>query len=313
MTSLSEYTLFQGWVALLCRQNGSKSDRRAVSSVPVSVQTVTPYLCAANYSLHVRCAMWLGCCAGDVFHQVWCNRHPNEAKAYKKMGDVLAGDAFFSMRDGPKHSNQLVQLDIISLAAAAEAEAAGTGSTAAGSSAGTRGGVYSLQELEAAAAAAAADAAAQAVGLRVAQGALLATDLLGFAGIITWHEANEGLGLLRQQLACAMIEAAHPGLAEAAAAARPVLVETEEARYVMNPYNASESRARLLACRTAVVLAAMCSLVPARAVSVMLRCWDQHHPGTPKPYSTRLPACLHVCVLASYFEHLSAYCSVQRL
>ncbi|WIA31009.1 hypothetical protein OEZ86_001050 [Tetradesmus obliquus] len=169
--------------------------------------------------------------AGDVFHQVWCNRHPNEAKAYKKMGDVLAGDAFFSMRDGPKHSNQLVQLDIISLAAAAEAEAAGTGSTAAGSSAGTRG------------------------------------DLLGFAGIITWHEANEGLGLLRQQLACAMIEAAHPGLAEAAAAARPVLVETEEARYVMNPYNAT---------------------------SVMLTCWEQHHPGTPKPYST-LPEAFQGC------------------
>lgn len=182
---------------------------------------------------------------------MWCNRHPNAAKTYKKLSDVLAGDAFLSVVQGPKQPNQLVQLDVISLAAAAEAGATGsavlsnsagyaTHAAPAGNGGNMRGGVHSLQEVEAAAAAAAADAAAQAVVLRVAQGALLATDLLGFAGMITWHESNEGLGLLRQQLACTMIEAAHPGLAEAAAAAQHVVVEQDETRYAMSPYNASE-------------------------------------------------------------------------
>jgi hypothetical protein len=78
------------------------------------------------------------------------------------------------------------------------------------------------------------------VTLRVAQSALLAVDLLGFAETITWHEANEGLGLLRQQLACSMIEAAHPGLAEAAAAGQLVVADLDESRYFMSPYNASE-------------------------------------------------------------------------
>jgi hypothetical protein len=228
----------------------------SVTLVVYDQHLVTTALCADVVGLSAKlrcchlCAVLLPYHAGDVFHQVWCNRHPKAAKTYKKMGDVLAGDAFLSVVGGPKHPKQLVQLDVISLAAAAEADAAagsGTGSsssshTAAANSSSMRGGVHSLQEVEAAAAAAAADAAAQAVGLRVAQDALLAADLLGFAGMINWHETNEGLGLLRQQLACTMIEAAHPGLAEAAAAAQPVLAEADETRYVMNPYNASEWR-----------------------------------------------------------------------
>jgi hypothetical protein len=203
--------------------------------------------------------------AGEVFHKVWCYRHPNRPKKYKSMANILAGDAFLSMRDGPKHANQLVQLDIIALAAAAEAAAAAAawpGAPVAGNGAAhavfagaessrhssmggehVRSGVHSLQGVEAAAAAAAAaaaDAAAQAVSLRVAQGTLLAIDLLGFAGMISLHEANEGLGLLRQQLACTMIEAAHPGLAEAAAAGELVVAEQDESRYFMSPYNASK-------------------------------------------------------------------------
>jgi hypothetical protein len=226
---------------------------------------LTVFCCAANDGL-TTVDRTSAAPAGEVFHKVWCYRHPNRPKTYKSMANILAGDAFLSMRDGPKHANQLVQLDVIALAAAAEAAAAAAaawpGAPVAGNGAAhavfagaessshssmggehVRSGVHSLQGVEAAAAAAAAaaaDAAAQAVSLRVAQGTLLAIDLLGFAGMISWHEANEGLGLLRQQLACTMIEAAHPGLAEAAAAGELVVAEVDEGRYFMSPYNASE-------------------------------------------------------------------------
>lgn len=196
--------------------------------------------------------------AGEVFHMVWTGRHGPATKPYKKVADVLGNEPFLTIIDGPQHARQLVQLDIKAMAVAAGciagSEPAEAVQVARTESVGRDEASVAAEALQQTAlqvdagssgfstagdpAAESGPADADSVEARAQDGSLLALDLLAFAASVTWHDSNLGLALLRQQLAVMMIEAAHPGLAEAVAAGEQVTASADAAQYVMSPYAA---------------------------------------------------------------------------
>lgn len=206
-----------------------------------------------------------------MFHKVWTGRHGTAEKPYKKVADVLGSDQYLTIQDGPNHARQLVQLDIPAMVAAAGASMAAEVSTAAEASTALAGqealddlqsttaaGDAIMQEiLQADAEDSTSPAAETAAGLivgRAASDSLLAVDLLAYASLASWHESHAGLNLLRQQLACMIIEAAHPGLDEAVIAGELVVASKDEARYAMSPYAAGKQQYKV----SAIAMTHMC-------------------------------------------------------